>query len=443
MTKQSMQLTLEKPVYGGDCLAHSPQAGKAIFVPLTLPGEQVTAHITEDKSKYAKAELDKVITPSSDRVAPPCPHFGSCGGCHYQHASYPAQLALKQQILREALSRSGVPLPTAIYYLAAEPLHYRNRIRLALQSGNTFGYRSRRSHDIILIHECPIAAPILIQFASAVSKFLASNPCIVPLSEMELFTNHDQSELLLTLFTEASAATDLGLDLNPDLDRWLASLHATLPPQIRGIRLQGNDGALAAQVFAETGSPSLTYIAAGFNYTVPHGAFFQVNRHILATPGPDNFIARVTGNLSGKQAWDLYAGVGLFSRQLTKSFSEVHAVEIAPASIPALELNLAGTTARAIRSTTLDYLRSNRENREPRPDTIVLDPPRAGLGDQVTTLLNAIGAPEMVYVSCDPTTLARDLRALIAERYTLDSLTLIDMFPQTFHIEAVARLRRK
>jgi 23S rRNA (uracil1939-C5)-methyltransferase len=149
-------------------------------------------------------------------------------------------------------------------------------------------------------------------------------------------------------------------------------------------------------------------------------------------------------DLFGRQvAWDLYAGVGLFARRLSESFAEVVAVESAAASLPAMERNLVGTSARAVGSATLDFLQRNRELREPAPDVIVMDPPRAGLGDEVTTLLNAIHAPELVYVSCDPATLARDLRALTLERYRVKSVTLVDMFPQTFHLETVVRLRRK
>src|SRR5579859_1039630 len=167
--KKAIQLTIEKPVYGGDCLSHLPavegKAGKAVFVPLTLPDETVSAHITEDKRSFAKAELDEVLSPSSHRVPPPCPHFGPCGGCHYQHANYETQLALKQQILRETLVRAGVVIPRKIATLANEPRNYRNRIRLAITREGNFGYRGRRSHEIVPIRECPIAAPGLLQTA--------------------------------------------------------------------------------------------------------------------------------------------------------------------------------------------------------------------------------------------------------------------------------------
>jgi 23S rRNA (uracil1939-C5)-methyltransferase len=422
-----MNITLEKPVYGGDFLGHVE--GKAVFVPLTLPGESVTAHITEEKRSFAKAELETIFTASPNRVQPNCPHFGACGGCHYQHADYPTQLALKQQILRETVTRANVSIPAEIGILAGEPWSYRNRIRLALTRESELAYRGRRSHDLIAIRECPIAAPLLLRTATQVAEFLSKNPSPIPVSELELFTNQNESELLLTLFTETAPASNT--------QEWLTSLQSALQPQASGIRLQLNDGGLSPRILASMGQPSLNYTAAGFSYRVDHGAFFQVNRHLI-----DDFASLVMGNHSGNLAWDLYAGVGLFARQLSARFAGVIAVESAPAAETALLHNLASINARAISSTTFDFLRRNRELREPRPDLIILDPPRAGLGDQVTTLLNAIHASAMVYVSCDPATLARDLRQLTQERYVVENITLVDMFPQTFHLETVVRLRR-
>lgn len=422
-----MNITLEKPVYGGDCLGHVE--GKAIFVPLTLPGETVNAHLNEEKRSFAKAELDTIVSASPNRVAPNCPHFRSCGGCHYQHADYSTQLALKQQILREIFTRANVPIPAEIGTLAGQPWAYRNRIRLALTRDGKLAYRSRRSHDLIAIHECPIAAPLLLHTATQVAEFLSRNPSPIRITELELFTNQNESEFLLTLFTETASASGT--------QEWLASLQAALQPQASSIRLQLNDGGLNTSILASIGQPSLNYTAAGFSYRVDHGAFFQVNRHLI-----DDFVGLVTANHSGNLAWDLYAGVGLFARQLSARFAEVVAVESAPASEAALLHNLALANTSAVAGSTLDFLRSNREFREPRPDFIILDPPRAGLGDQVTTLLNAIHAPEMAYVSCDPATLARDLRQLTQERYVVENITLVDMFPQTFHLETVVRLRR-
>jgi 23S rRNA (uracil1939-C5)-methyltransferase len=418
-----MRLTLEKPVYGGDCLGRAE--GKTVFVPLTLPGETVEAHLTENKRSFARAELDEVLTASPNRVEQQCRHFGVCGGCHYQHADYATQLVMKEQILRETLNRAGVAVPPKIGVLAGEPWAYRNRIRLAVTADGRFGYRGRRSHEIAPIHECSISAPLLIKTAESVSAFLRKNPA--PVTEFELFTNRDESALLLTFYCETQPVGDAR--------RWLAALSGSVPAT--GIRMQLADGALNPTIFGEVGEQTISYAAAGFAYEVDHGAFFQVNRWLI-----DPFVTLVSGGQAGHTAWDLYAGVGLFARQLTESFATVLVVESAPASFPTLQRNLSGTAGVAVGSTTLDFLRRNREQREPRPDFLVLDPPRAGLGDEVTTLLNAIHAPQMTYVSCDPATLARDLRALTLERYRIESVTLVDMFPQTFHLETVVRLRR-
>ena len=428
-----MKLTLEKPVYGGDCLARDTSAGgkpgKTIFIPLTLPGETVTARITEEKRSFAKAEADEIITASPQRVTPQCPYFGVCGGCHYQHADNAAQLALKQQILRETLVRSGVAVPSESDLLSGNPWRYRNRIRLAVTANGEIGYRGRRSHEIVPIHECPIAAPILIETALRIGEFLAERATPAPISELELFTNQNESQILLTLFCEKAPESGAHGGLN--------ELMSVLSPRIAGARLQLADGSLHSTVVASSGEPSMIYFAAGFPYRVDHGAFFQVNRWLI-----DEFMSLITANRSGLLAWDLYAGVGLFARPLAAHFARVLAVESAPASFDALQHNLAGTSGAAIGSTTLDFLRRNREQREPRPDLIVLDPPRAGLGEETTSLLNAIHAPQMVYVSCDPATLARDLRALTQERYKIERITLVDMFPQTFHLETVVELRR-
>ncbi len=433
-----MILTLEKPTYGGDCIAHLPnkggKPGKAVFVPLTLPGEIVEAQITADKRNQIQAEATGLLAASPNRIAPACTHYGQCGGCHYQHADYSTQLALKQQILRETLERNRVPFPSEIQLLAADPWHYRNRIRLAFTPEGGIGYRSRRSHDVVPIVECPIAAPLLIRAGLSVARFLHSYPLAFPIPEIELFTDPAESQLLLTLYFNPPTT---GIQTPEILKELQSALARELPVPKTGIWLRLLDNSIEAQFAVAMPPHTLFYPAAGFTYQVEHGAFFQVNRWLV-----DDFVALVTSGYSGNTAWDLYCGVGLFARQLTASFAQVVAVEWSPNSQHELNENLAGSAATTVRSTTLKFLQQNRENREPRPDLIILDPPRAGLGDQVTTLLNAVGAPRMVYVSCDPTTLARDLRALTEERYQIESLTLVDMFPQTFHMETVVVLRR-
>jgi len=183
------------------------------------------------------------------------------------------------------------------------------------------------------------------------------------------------------------------------------------------------------------GETAIAYPAGGFDYRVGHGAFFQVNRWLV-----DALVERVTAPYRGKLAWDLFAGVGLFARRLASNFERVIAVESAPAATPHLTENLRGTRGVAVAAETMNFLRGR--SRDDRPELIVVDPPRAGLGEATTSLIADANTPSLVYVSCDPATLARDLRGLTGAGYKLESVTLADLFPQTFHLETVVHLRR-
>lgn len=425
-----------KPVYGGTFLARVD--GKAVFVPLTLPGEQVSIRTLQSKSGYSTAGLTEILTPSPQRIRPACPHFGACGGCNYQHTSYENQLEFKQAILRETLERSGVQLqtrsgvqpPDHIGVLSANPWSYRNRIRLAFDAEGNPGYRSRRSHAVIPIRECPIAAPLLLSAAQAAAESLHRVPANLRPKELSLFCDPTESALLVTFFAPDSSPESNKARLEP-LAR---ALHERIPAlKSAELAADGRPGH-PARTLAKWGEPAISYAAAGFDYRVDQGAFFQVNRWLV-----DALVECVTQGQCGELAWDLFAGVGLFARKLTANFARVVAVESAPPAVNALEQNLNGTTGTAVRASTLDFLRQS-GTRE-RPNLIVLDPPRTGLGPEIITLLAAIAAPTLVYVSCDPATLARDLRVLIASGYSIHSITLADLFPQTFHLETVVHLR--
>jgi len=418
-------LTIEKPIYGGAFLARDE--GKAIFVPLTLPSEQVRLRIVDDKRSHAIAEAEEIVAPSPDRIAPVCQHFGACGGCNYQHASYEAQLSYKQAILRETLERAKVAASEQIEVLRGEPWGYRNRIRLALDADGNPGYRSRRSHAIVPIAECPISAPLLVRATLAAGALIRElSPGARP-AEVSFFCDKDETALLAGFFASGAAKFPF---------EHVCSELAAQIPQLSGAALIAEDSeGRPGRTVARWGTGSLTYMAAGFGYRVDHGAFFQVNRWLV-----DDFVDHVIAAHSGSLAWDLFAGVGLFARKLAASFTQVVAVESSPASTAALVHNLSGTTATAVKLTTLDFLR--RVPRGQHPDLIVLDPPRTGLDAESAKLLTRIAAPSMVYVSCDPATLARDLRTLVDGGYQIESLTLADLFPQTFHLESIVRLRR-
>ncbi len=424
MTEPKTQLVqIEKPVYGGAGLARIE--GKAIFVPLTLPGEQARIRIVEEKRGYATAEAEEIVSPAAERISPACRHFGACGGCSYQHTNYDTQLKFKEAILRETLERAGVPVPVEIEVLSGEPWRYRNRIRLAFDVAGNLGYRGRRSHAVVPIQECPVAAPILIKAALAFRDVLrATAPAMRP-TELSLFCNAAESAVLASIILARPAKVRF--------DDLAQAWYENVPELVGAALLAENRDQTPVRALARWGANSIAYRAAGFDHRVDQGSFFQVNRWLV-----DALVERVSADRRGKLAWDLFAGVGLFARKLAESLERVVAVESAPASIAALRENLKGKPGDAIEAETLSFLRRQKSER---PDLIVLDPPRTGLGADTAAELARIGAPAIVYVSCDPATLARDLRALTGTSYVIESLALVDLFPQTFHLETVVDLR--
>ena len=426
---QSQLVNIEKPVYGGAFLAHVE--GKAVFAPLTLPGEQARVRITHDKRGYSTAEPEQIVIIAPQRIAPACRHFGACGGCQYQHTGYQTQLVFKQAILRESLDRAGVPISGEIDILSADPWHYRNRIRLAFDAAGNPGYRGRSSHAIVPISECPIAAPLLFEAAQAFADVARqAAPALRP-TELALFCDPAETALQASIFTTAAKSNRF----DQLIQAWRERIPALTGAELL-LEPRPGKNAHPPRTVAQWGATSLTYRAAGFDYRVDHGAFFQVNRWLV-----DSLVDRVTAGHKGSLAWDLFAGVGLFARALTANFTRVVAVESAPSATQALAANLKGARGVPIRATTLDFLRCTPQPTSPRPDLIVVDPPRAGLGPEITTLLAQVAAPALVYVSCDPATLARDLRDLMASGYQIESITLADLFPQTFHLETVVHLR--
>lgn len=424
-----MRLRIDKAIYGGAGLAR--HEGKAIFVPFTLPGEEVDAHLLDDKGGYATAELDSVVQASAARGPAPCPRFGACGGCHYQHADYATQTAMKAAILREALERAHLsPIPD-IEALTGEPLGYRNRIRLHVQV-NPFNlcYKLRNSHQNLPIEQCPIAAPALQKALQAVNREGTTLGLGEWAREIEVFSAANGAALLVTVWTThpAQEAERRLRDLWP-------RLRQIVPQAVGAAVLSSEERRAPSKRLAQTGEESLRWRASGYDYRVSLGSFFQVNRFLI-----DPLVRLVTEGERGTSAWDLYAGVGLFSVPLASQFSEVTAVESAAGSVRDLRENLRGTRHRIVASDTAKFLRSAVEQRRAAPDLVVVDPPRAGLGRDVTAALGKLRPPRITYVSCDPATLSRDLAALLEFDYRLRKMHLVDLFPQTYHLESVTHL---
>jgi 23S rRNA (uracil1939-C5)-methyltransferase len=431
-----MKLRIEKAVYGGAGLGRVDDgalAGKTVFVPYTLPGELVECEVVEDRRGFANARLTWVIEPAAERVTPECAYFPVCGGCQYQHASYEAQLGMKRSILLETLGRAGVPLADdSVEVLQGNPWQYRNRIRLHIRFGDfALCYREAGSHRNVAVDHCPIAAPRL---QTAMKLFPeAAWACGAEaglFDEVEFFTNANEDTLLISLWTARAR------DATRAFPGLCEMLHASMPMLTGALLFQSETQKGQGRQQASWALPELTYVVDEHRYQVSAGSFFQVNRFLVPA-----MVSRVVSNRRGKIAWDLFAGVGLFAVPLAHGFEQVVAVEQAASSVRDLRHNLQGGRHRVVASSTLNFLKQQAGGTKT-PDLVVVDPPRGGLGKDVTTRLSQIGPRELIYISCDPSTLARDLQPLLHSGYELRKIALVDLFPETYHLEAIVELVR-
>jgi 23S rRNA (uracil1939-C5)-methyltransferase len=435
-----LRLTIEKLIYGGDGLARLPPdghgRGKAVFVPFVLAGEKIEASLAEQKPSFARANVESILEPSEHRVQPSCPYYGSCGGCQYQHASYEHQLKIKEEILRESLRRiAKLELQCGIEVHPSPPWNYRNRARLQVRAKPEFaaGYFKLASHDVMAVEECPITSPLINRGIAALWQSGRAGDVPEGMREVEFFANADDTQVLVELWCAAEAR-------RAAVREWAENLRAAMP-EIAGVVAfrahQPEERASAQQdVFLTDGEKNLTYQTQRVSYRVSAGAFFQTNRHLT-----DELVNLAAQGQSGELAIDLYAGVGLFSAALAGNFQRVVAVESSKFSASDLKTNLLphDGNGEAVQASAEQYLS---QPGLPRPDLVVMDPPRTGLGDRVTRPLVNLGASRLIYVSCDPATLARDLIPLLAAGYQVKQAHLIDLFPQTYHLESVLHLAR-
>jgi 23S rRNA (uracil1939-C5)-methyltransferase len=432
-----MLLTIEKLVYGGDGLARLPAGsppdkgagrGKAVFVPRVLAGETIEAIITETKSGFARANADKMVKPSPHRVEPPCPYFSRCGGCHYQHAAYEHQLEIKSEILRENLRRiAKLELECEIQVHPSPPWNYRNRSRLQVRTHPEFaaGYFKFASHELLAVEECPISSPLINRGISALWQAGRAGKVVDGVREIEFFANADDTKLLLEFMCAPEAR-------RAAVRAWAEELCASTP-EIVGVAAFREPQKGVYEPLVAVGASDLNYQTKTHAYRVSAGAFFQTNRFLI-----DELVSLVTTGRSGELALDLYAGVGLFSTALT-AFRHIVSVESSQTAVSDLQYNLPAN-GKAVRAESERYL-AEHAGRE-HADLVVVDPPRGGLGDSVARAIAGLSAPRVTYVSCDPATLARDLVPLNAAGYRVAEVHLVDLFPQTYHLESVVQLVR-
>ncbi len=452
-----MELTIDKLVYGGDAMGRLPAdqrgKGKTVFLPFALPGERVNAHIVEQNTGFARAELDSVIAPSAGRLEPRCPYFFRCGGCHYQHAEYDLQLRAKSDILRETLRRTAkVDWSGDIAVHSAEAWNYRNRTRMKISAARpgsagprpfAMGYFRTGSHELLPVEQCPISSPLINRALQATWELGRGDQLPPGLSEIEFFANAADDRILVALFISGRSLADDAAGM------LLAALQAKLPEtagillfdQRQSDRMQGQvrspaddlDSAAGANPFAAAGEKALSYETALTKFRVAGGSFFQTNRFLI-----DKLVSLVMGGQSARKALDLYAGVGLFASALARTFEKVTAVESSPASSSDLQHNVPANVA-AVQERAELFLKNSPGLKA---DLVVVDPPRAGLGEATARALASVRTPRITYISCNPATLARDLALLLASGWRLEQVNLVDLFPQTYHIEGVVHLAR-
>jgi 23S rRNA (uracil1939-C5)-methyltransferase len=404
------EVTMTALIYGGEALGRLPD-GKAVFVPYLLPGERARVQIVEEKRGYARAELLDLLEASPDRINPLCAHFFICGGCHYQHMPYERQLEAKAAILKDQLERIGrlddPPVQPAVP--SPEPYYYRNHVQFHLTPEGQLGYHHARSGQVFAISECHLPEPPL--------NALWPQLDIEPISGLDCVRLRlgDEGDILLALESEEPALPEFSVE--------------DLPISVVHLSPAG------AQVLA--GSDTIFITVLGRTFRISAESFFQVN-----TPMATAMVEHVLDRLELDRLMtllDVYAGVGLFSAFLAEEVGELVAIESSPAASEDFAANLAEfdnvSLYEAPAEEVLPVLAAQ-------PQVILVDPPRAGLDRQALDAIVDMSPPTLVYVSCDPATLARDARRLAAGGYRLDQITPFDLFPQTYHIESISFWRK-
>src|SRR5438067_9546335 len=425
-----MEIEIEKMIYGGDGLGRylepGENRGKAMFIPFVLENEKVAVEILEDKRSFARGRAEQVLRASGSRIEPGCPYFLRCGGCQYQHSSYEHQLEMKRSILRETLRRTAkIEWSKEIATHPSPPWNYRNRTRMKLvASPFALGYYQFRSHRLLPVEQCPISSPLINRVIAAIWELGREGKVPPEIAELEFFASAADDQVLVEVYC-------------PQPSRKLAAfeneLRGKLPEVVGAAFFSNSSGEKLAIGERVAPLPALQYRTCGGDFRVSAGSFFQTNRFLA-----DGFQTLVTADETGSRALDLFAGTGFFSLPLAQRFERVTAVENGPAAYSDLEHNVP-RNIQPIRGSTLDFLTSADHEKF---DYVVVDPPRAGLGEAVAQRLCQLAPARLTYVSCDPATLARDLQLLLAGGYQFTDLQLVDLFPQTFHIETVTRLVR-
>lgn len=410
LSSEEFELRTTTLVYGGDALARLPD-GRAVFIPYALPDELLRVRLVEEKQRYARGVISRIVEPSPDRIEPRCRHFTECGGCHYQHIPYPAQLRAKEAILEDQLRRVGKLDAPAVKPIRPSPLawNYRNQIQFHLAEDGSLGFLKGRSSEIVPIQECHLPEESL---GLLWPEF---NLDYIPdLERISLRSGEEGQDALILLESQGEEAFEFSVDL---------PLSAVLQGPGGEIVLSGDDFTII---------PVLD-----FPFVVSAGSFFQTNTRVAESLAA--YLLEVLPLEKDSVVLDVYCGVGLFSAFMAPLVKKVIAVESSPSACQDFLYNLSEFENVELYDLPAEDLIPHLALS---PDLIVLDPPRAGLSKAVLDGAAGLGPELIAYVSCDPATLARDLGRFSRQGYVLEESTPFDMFPQTYHIESLNILRR-
>ena len=400
-----VDVVLTRAVYGGDCLARL-EDGRAVFVPFGLPGEAVRVEIVEEKRAFARGRLVEVLEPSAQRIKPLCPHFGTCGGCHYQHMPYDLQLVVKEDVVREQLQRiSGLMDPPVRPVVPAPSAwNYRNAIQFHLDRDGKLGFLGAGSHRVVPIKECHLPETGL----DEVWRQFDFEP--LPGLERVEFRMGSDGDALVVLQSSSVDMPEVQVEMPVSL------VHSSPFGEV-----------------VLSGEEMLPITVLERNFIVSAASFFQVNpaqagnmvKYLLESLPLDNTTV----------LFDVYCGVGLFSAFMAARVKACVGIESSPSACLDFATNLDEfENVSLYEGAAEDVLPGLTE----KPDVVIVDPPRAGLDGRALDALAALRPGVLAYVSCDPSTLARDAKRLMNAGYHLESVQPFDLFPQTFHIETVS-----
>jgi tRNA/tmRNA/rRNA uracil-C5-methylase (TrmA/RlmC/RlmD family) len=447
---QLIEVTTVDVAHGGWCVAR-PDDGPVVFVRHALPGETVRARVTDVTSRLARAEAIEILAASPDRVEAPCPHArpGGCGGCDWQHATLPAQRALKATVLRQQLRRlAGLDREITVEPLPGdeEPgagLGWRTRVQFAVRPDGVAGLRAHRSHEVIDVGECLIAHQGITELGLTARRWPGTS------SVEALVATGSAERAVIASPASSSPASSGSAGSGPE---------GSAPPDIPGAdAMLRRAGAMNRRLTPVRGRAYLSQHAAGRDWRVSAGVFWQV--HPGAADALTDAVTTALEPRPGDVALDLYCGAGLFAGVLAPAVGPggtVAGVEADAAAVRDARHNLRQWPwARVHKGDVAAVLRrgGSRASRDqsgpvgaalPPARLVVADPPRSGLAREVIEYLGATGhgAARFAYVSCDPATLARDIGLLMARGWVLDGLRAFDAFPMTHHVECVATLLR-